>query len=176
MKKSEMSKALTAMFLQYPGAEVTQPMVELWHRSLGRYSAAEFNSAVVEVLLTHTSTFPPTIGMLAEVLARNESGRVLTEGETWAALVSTVRRFGAYRSSEAISHLESVSPTIAATARAIGWETICRWDVGDEVSNRAHFWRMMAGFQKTEQTNKILGREVLPFLAEVKKREITHGN
>lgn len=176
MTKTEMSKALTALFLQYPGAEVTPPIVELWHRSLGRYSAEQFNQAVIEALLTYAGTFPPTIGLLAQVLAKNEAGRVLTEGEAWGALISAVRRFGAYQPSEAMAALESVSPTIVAAVKSIGWTTICRWEMSDEVSNRAQFWRIIAGFNKEREVSRLLGREVSPFLLEVKNRELAHGN
>lgn len=177
MTLEEMSVIVTTVFLQYPNAEVTQPIVRLWHRALGDYPAQTVNDAVMEVLVTHRSTWPPTIGHVAEVLRAREARRSkeLSDGEAWQLLTKTVSRFGRYNSAGGLFVLRETSPMVEEAAKILGWQTICGWSSADEVGNRAHFWRVLDGLRNAKRIAWTT-RETPQVIQTILKREIGRAN
>jgi hypothetical protein len=177
MTLTEMSAVVTTVFLQFPHAEITKATVLLWHRALGHYPADEVSSAVVEVLLTHKSTYPPTIAHVADVLRARELQRsgAMTDGDAWELLTNSVSRFGRYNEAGAYAHIIKRSEMVAAAVRSLGWTTICGWSSHDEVGNRAHFWRVLSGL-RNERTIAMTRREFNPVLDVLKKRELPRGS
>lgn len=157
MTPAETSQILATLFLQYQGAEVTTLSVALWHSALGRYSVEEVSRAVSELLLTYTGTYPPTIGMVAEILRRQEadSDSRLTEGEAWAILVDAVKRRGRYDQAGAMHLLRERSELVARAAELLSWDSICSWQSDDEVANRAHFWRVLGGLKRERERARL---------------------
>ncbi|CAB4220498.1 Replicative helicase inhibitor G39P, N-terminal [uncultured Caudovirales phage] len=153
MTEQETIRILTTLFLQYPGIEVETALVKLWHRALGHYSAEEVSAAVMEVLLTHASTFAPTIAHVAQVLRKSseQAESTLSEGEAWQILLHTIKRFGRYNQAGAMFEIRRQSALVERVVNTMGWPEICSWRSDDEVSNRAHFWRILAGLRQTTE-------------------------
>lgn len=153
MTLAETSKILTTLFLQYSGAETTHLLIAIWHHCLGRYSTRQVSLAVSELLQTYTGTYPPTVGMVAEIIRRRELEEEsrLTDGEAWSILVDAVRRRGRYDQAGAMHLLRERAPLVARAAEMLGWDEICSWQVDDEVANRAHFWRILGGLKRERE-------------------------
>lgn len=178
MTLQEMSVIVTTLYLQFPSSEVTQPVVRLWHKALGHYSAHELHEAAVEVLLTHRSTFPPTIAHVAEALRAKEVRKLgeLSDGEAWRVLIYTVQKFGRYNQAGAMHELRETNPMVADAARMLGWETICGWNTADEVGNRAHFWRVLQGLKNARNVALLGQRETPKVLDQFLQREGRRGS
>lgn len=178
MTLEETSVIVTTLFLQFPTSEVTQPVVRLWHRALGHLPAATVNEAVLDVLLTHRSTYPPTIAHVAEAIRAREVQALgeLSDGEAWHELNYIVKRFGRYNEAGAMHELRERNPMVADAARMLGWETICGWNTADEVGNRAHFWRVLQGLKNARNMTLLGKRETSKVLDQVFRREIGRGS
>jgi hypothetical protein len=177
MNLEETSVIVTTVFLQYPHAEVTAPIVRLWHRALGDYPAEVVTDAVMEVLVTYKATYPPTIAHVAEVLRSRDDRRAgnLTDGEAWELLTNSISRFGRYNQAGAMHAIREQSEMVAEAAKMLGWQTICRWHQADEVGNRAHFWRVISGLRNAK-TVAWTKREMPLVVQQIIKRELPRGN
>lgn len=166
MTKLEMAGIVTMLNQQY-AAETTDALVALWFAALGHYEADEVKRAAVEVLLSYTGTFPPTIGMVATALRRREDGADgnLSEGEAYKLLIEAIKRFGRYNQAGAMFEIRRRSPLVAHAVSVLGWSEICGWKTEDEPANRAHFWRVIAGLRQ--------GRERRYFSTPIGSPEIT---
>lgn len=149
MTKLEMA-GIVAMINQQYAAETTPALVALWFAALGHYEHEEVKRAAVEVILTYTGTFAPTIGMVATVLRRHAEGSegTLSEGEAYKLLIDSIKRFGRYNQAGAMFEIRRKSRLVEHAVAILGWAEICGWKTEDEPANRAHFWRVLAGLRQ----------------------------
>jgi hypothetical protein len=175
MTPAETARVVATLFVQYPGAEVTTMIVKLWHHALGSYPADQVFQAANEILVTYSGSYPPTIGMVAEVLRRQQSTKVVSEGEAWAILVDAVKRRGRYDQAGAMHLLRERSPLVARAAELLGWEQVCSWRTEDEVANRAHFWRVLSGLKKERELAQLPSSGASSAIADINVKNLVKG-
>lgn len=177
MTKLEMATIVATLNEQYH-AETTDALISLWYTALGHLEFDEVRKAAIEVLLTYTGTFAPTIGMVATKLkeqkAENE-GR-LSDGEAYQIMRDAVRRFGRYNPASAMYEIRKASPLVATAVSILGWDEVCSWKVDEEGVNRAHFWRVLAGLRQSGQKRFVETAISTPTLPESVLKLLQRGN
>jgi hypothetical protein len=170
---------VVAMLMQQYSVEVTETLVNLWYSALGSCEYDAVQRAAVEVLMSYTGTFPPTIGMVATALRKQneKSESELSEGEAYRIVLDAIRRFGRYNQASAMYEIRRKSSLVERAVETMGWSEICSWRSEDEAANRAHFWRVLAGLRQSTD-RRMLSQTSFPsaaISAEVLKR-IGNGN
>lgn len=177
MNLRETAEIVATLLLQYPNVTPSEPLIRLWHRALGHYPMELVTSASIHVLNTHTGFHPPTIAHVVQAIRKlsPDCETEMSDGEAWQVLTKAISRFGRYNQIHALSALERESRIVAQAVSMMGWETICNWKVDDEVANRAHFWRVVAGL-RSSMNHAAVKREENPTLLSFSQREISRGN
>jgi hypothetical protein len=170
---------VVAMLMQQYAIEVTDALVALWFAALGQYPFEDVQKAAVEVLVSYTGTFPPTIGMVATALRKQteQAEAELSEGEAYKLVLDAIRRFGRYNQASAMYEIRHRSKLVERAVETLGWSEICSWRSEDEAANRAHFWRILAGLRQSTD-RRMMTQAAFPSAvvsAEVLKR-ISNGN
>lgn len=149
---------VVAILMEQYGVEVTPMLVAVWHGALGGYDFADVQRAAIEVLMSYTGTFAPTVGMVATALRKQRGTQEseLSEGEAYQILQDAIKRWGRYNQASAMHDISSKSTLVERAVRVMGWSEICSWRLEDEPANRAHFWRVLAGLRQTSDRKMLL--------------------
>jgi hypothetical protein len=156
MKISEIHKALMTVFTQWPHVVITEPTSRMWHLAFGEIDVDTFFKAAVAACKLNTTGFPITIGQVQEALEDLLAPQEL-DMDAWRALMEAVRRYGNWREPEAMKALRHYSPRLADVAKSFGWQAICRWEIKDEPTNRAHFLKAYLAIKTRDRRNLALG-------------------
>lgn len=88
-------RAAYPMFYSNMSAEDAKTAVELWNRILADYDYSIVNAAIVGLISTRTSTFPPVPGEVVDMIHRLSCDRQMDGAEAWG-LVSRALRNSLY--------------------------------------------------------------------------------
>lgn len=157
---TEMHKILAGSFSQFPNVSITKPMVKLWCEAFKHAEPKQFWHAMLATLKTSTSTFPPTVGQVAESLSQLSATPQdqLTEGECWSLLMQAIQRFGSHQPTRAHQWLKARSERLERCASMLGWRDICAWASDDAPANRAHLWRIYNSLAERDRTCDMTNR------------------
>jgi hypothetical protein len=156
MKPSELGKILVIAMRPWGYMVVDEPLITMWHAIFGKYSKEQFSAAINAVMATEKG--PPEIASVNAMLVKmNQDTPELTEGEAWRVLKIAIGKFGSYAPEEAYAWMRKQHPYVEETARLLGLQEICRWETRDEMTNRAHFWKVLNGQRSRDHTSALLG-------------------
>jgi hypothetical protein len=98
------------------------------------------------------SKYPPTVAELREnaFAVINPKGEITIE-EAWSEVLKAIHNYGFYRETEA---LESLSPPVKKTAKAIGWRELCLSEEPDVI--RGQFRMMFESSVKRRKQDSLL--------------------
>lgn len=109
--------------------------IQLWYRMLGDIDFKICETALQELIATQT--YPPQIAEIRAKCAEYTLPQIKDAGEAWGDVQRAIRKYGYYRSEEALESLEG--PTKDAVER-IGFRELCLGD--NQIANRAHFFKI----------------------------------
>lgn len=84
-------RAAYPMFYSNMGADDARTAVELWHKILGDYDYGVVNAAIVSLISTRTSTFPPVPGEVVEMIHRLAGEKQMDGSEAWSLVAGALR-------------------------------------------------------------------------------------
>lgn len=97
MTRAETIKTMSVLRAAYPmfysnmSSEDTKTVVELWNRILGEYDYSVVNAAIVGLISTRTSTYPPVPGEVVEMIHRLTEPRQMDGAEAWGLVANALR-------------------------------------------------------------------------------------
>lgn len=97
MTRAETIKTMSVLRAAYPmfysnmSSEDTKTVVELWSRILGEYDYSVVNAAIVGLISTRTSTYPPVPGEVVEMIHRLTEPRQMDGAEAWGLVAGALR-------------------------------------------------------------------------------------
>lgn len=92
----------------------------LWELMLEDVPFDVGKQAICKVLAT--ARFFPTVGEIRQAVAELQSPRLLDWSEAWGLIRDAIRRYGAYRESEALA---SLPPDVRKVVQRFGWQNLC---------------------------------------------------
>lgn len=97
MNRAETIKTMSVLRAAYPmfynnmSAEDAKVAVELWQRILGDYDYSIVNAAIVGLISTRTSTFPPVPGEVVDMIHRLAGEKQMDGAEAWGLVANALR-------------------------------------------------------------------------------------
>lgn len=97
MTRDEMIKMLSVLRAAYPmfynnmSSDDVKAVVDLWCRILGEYDYSIVNAAVIGLISTRTSTFPPVPGEVVEMIHNLTAERQMDGAEAWGLVANALR-------------------------------------------------------------------------------------
>lgn len=122
MTKEEFVKAMTYLAIAY-NKEYTEEQLNVWYDFFKNENYEEFKQAIKRII--PKKTYIPSIAELKNELTHIKSPILqLKADEEWEKVRSAIRKYGFYRSDEAI---ESLNPLTARVVNAIGgFQNLCQ--------------------------------------------------
>lgn len=111
-------------------------------------------TALLELIATHT--YPPQIAEIRAKCAEYNSPQLKDAGEAWGEVQMAIRRYGYYKSDEA---LESLSGPVRTAAERIGFRELCLSE--NPEANRAHFFKIYNAIADREAQNAMIPAGIL---------------
>ncbi len=157
MTKKETSKLLSILAVAYDKFQVDSQGVKLkvWHELLRDIPYQVAQLAAKKLILK--SPFPPVIADIRREVASIATSHKdrLTATDAWEEVINAIRYYGYYREQEA---LDSMSPLVARTTKAMGWREIClESNIG---VIRGQFIKMYGQLLKRKQEDDLLPIEL----------------
>jgi len=120
MKKEQFVKGITFLAIAY-NKEMTQEQIEVWYDFFKNDDYEAFRSAVKRII--PKKQFMPSIAELKQELAYISNPILqLNIDEEWNKVLGVIRKYGYYRSDEALGSLNEYTRNIVKT---IGWHRLC---------------------------------------------------
>lgn len=135
MTKSEVAKLVAVLMAAYPNSLSNQQTSAAYERMLVDLDYALTNAALERLIAT--SRYLPSIAEIRETAHAIVVGERRPGGDAWGLVLSTVHRWGFYRSTEAKAALLEADPVAARCVAALGWEELCNSE--NQQADRARF-------------------------------------
>lgn len=122
MNKKEIINLLAIATANFPNMQEKdmKPTAILWEKSLSDIDYPIAEKALLKVL--STSRFFPTIADIREATAQITQPRQLDAMEAWGLIIQAIRKYGYYRTKEA---MESLPPDVVEMVRRFTWYELC---------------------------------------------------
>lgn len=140
--------------------------IKIWYQMLKDLDYKAASAAVQKHILT--SKYPPTIADIREAVSELVNGEEMTWGESWAAALNAVRRYGFHRKAEA---LESLDPMTRRCVNAITFEALCLMENDAVMATRAHYQKLFEVMQKRELEEKRLPLPLRETIGELQGKQ-----
>lgn len=158
-------ETLTVLKVSYPSAlrdldkETATLMIGIWLKDFKNTKKELFLEAVNNI--RNKSDFFPTIAQIKKEIANLEVKDIPKAEDEWQEVLMAVRKYGYYRSKEA---LDSLNPYTAYITRHIGFMNICNATEEQQVWNKKEFIGEYNALKDKEIENIQIGVEKRTFL------------
>ena len=167
MTKKEFAIFSMALKTYYPRENIlpNEQAMELWFFQLQDipYDVAQAGLQKWVAL----NKWSPSIADIREMASGITQGDLPDWGDAWEEVCKAIRRYGSYRSEEA---LESLSPLTRKATQRIGFTNLCLSE--NQSADRANFRMIYEQMAEREKNDAKLPRSLKALIAQVQNREL----
>lgn len=161
MNKEQFLKGITFLTIAY-NKEFTEEQVSVWYEFFKDENYDNFRAAVKRII--PKKQFIPSIAELKQEIAFISNPILqLNVDEEWDSVLKAIRKFGSYRSKEA---MESLNPYTANIVRQIGYARIC---LSENIQWERKEFMELFKMNKERDTNTLMLSEPTMTLAELSR-------
>lgn len=122
MEKQDFAKLIKGLKESYPNFKIVESKegFDMWFLMLCDIPYPVLSKAVQKHIATNK--YPPSIAEIRELATNSNSG---DWSQGWDLVRQSLRKFGYYRSDEAIEWLRSLDPITGEVARRLGYQELC---------------------------------------------------
>lgn len=165
MNKKEFATFAMALKTYFPKENLLPNSVamDLWYMEL---QDLEYNVAQMALRkYVHINKFSPTIAELREIAAEITTEKVEDWGEGWKELQHAIRKFGIYRTQEALESLNGVTKDVV---KRLGFKELCMSE--NPVADRARFKDIYEQLAKRKKVESQMPANLLIEISKVTKK------